>query len=105
MKPYSIRGRGEPFQIASYRTSRGRRVVKNAFKILSSRFRVPSNTILMHPKRVKVIVLACVVLHNMLRAERGAGGARDLEDEEIPCGMEDGGSSEGYRGPGLAGKL
>ena len=36
---------------------------------------------LVHPKIVKDIVLACVVLHNMMRTERGAGGVRDLEDE------------------------
>ena len=42
------------------------------------------------------IVLACVVLHNMLRAERGAGGRaeRDLEDEELPCDLEDADSGE-----------
>ena len=42
-------------------------------------------------------MLAYVVLHNMLRAERGAGGRveRDLGDEEIPCELEDG--DEGHR--------
>ena len=30
--------------------------------------------ILAHPDKVKGIVLACVGLHNMLRAERGTGG-------------------------------
>ena len=69
--------------------------VENAFGILSQRFRVLSNTILVHPDRVRVIVLACVVLHNMLRRERGAGGASDLEDEEIPCGIDDGGEGPG----------
>ena len=67
MKPYSLHGKGKPYQIANYRISRGRRVVENAFGILSSRFRVLSNTILVHPNRVRVIVLACRVLHNMLR--------------------------------------
>ena len=52
--------------------------MENAFGILSSRFAVLSNTILVHPDRVRVIVLACVALHTMLRRERGAGGARDL---------------------------
>ena len=35
----------------------------------------------------------------MLRAERGAGGAgaeRDLDDEEIPCGLEDGDPTGGH---------
>ena len=49
--------------------------------------------LLVHPKRVEDIVVACVVLHNMMRDEKGAGGAgaeRGLEDEEIPCGLQDG---------------
>ena len=96
MKPYSLKGRGRPFQIANYRISRGRRVVENAFGILPSRFRFLSNTILVHPKRVKDIVFSCVVLHNMMRAERGAGSAGDLEDEEIPCGLEDGDPPGGH---------
>ena len=40
--------------------------------------------------------MACVVLHNILKAERGAGGARDLEDEEIPCGLKDGDPPGGH---------
>ena len=83
MKPYPLKGKGKAYQIANYRISRGRRVVENAFGILSSRFRVLSSIILVHPERVKIIVLACVVLHNMLRAERGVDGAKDLDDEEI----------------------
>ena len=69
MKPYPLRGKGRTYQIANYRIPRGRRVVENAFGILSQRFRVLSNTILVHPDRARVIVLACVVLHNMLRRE------------------------------------
>ena len=42
------------------------------------------------------IVLACVVLLNMLRAERGAGGARDLDNEEIPCALEGGDDGDGH---------
>ena len=70
--------------------------MENAFGILSQRFRVVSNTIVVHPDRVRAIVLACVVLHNMLRREKGAGGARDLEDEVIPCEMADGGDGDGH---------
>ena len=42
--------------------------------------------------RFRFIVLACVVLHNMLKGERGSSGARverDLEDENLPCGLGD----------------
>ena len=56
----------------------------------SSRYRVLHEGILVHPDKMKDIVLACVVLHNMFRAERGTRGReRDLEDEEIPCEFED----------------
>ena len=61
-------------------------MVENAFGILSSRFRVFHEAMLVHPGKLKDIVLACVVLHHMLRAQRGAGG----QDEEIACDLEDG---------------
>ena len=72
--------------IANYRISRGRRVLENAFGILSSRFRVFHEAILLHPDKVKHIVLAFVVMHNMLRAERGG----------IPCNFEDGDEGDGH---------
>ena len=49
--------------------------------------------------------MACVVLHNMLRRERGAGGVRDLEDEEIPCDMDPARNGPGPdRNPGNSAK-
>ena len=43
------------------------------------------------------IVLACVVLNNMLRAQRSGGQVeRDLEDEEIPCDLKDGEEGDGH---------
>ena len=73
-----------PDMIANYGISRGRRVVENAFGSLSARFRMFHEAMLVHPDKVKDIVLAYVVLHNMLRAQRDAGGRaeRDLEDED-----------------------
>ena len=52
---------------------------------------------LVHPDKVKDIVLVCVV-QRMLRAQKGAGGRaeRDLEDEEITCDLEDGYSGDGH---------
>ena len=90
MKPYSKRGLTRAERIANYRISRGRRVVENAFGILSSRFRVFHSAMQLAPERVREIVMACVVLHNMLRCQRGGRAERDLEDEEIPCHLEDG---------------
>ena len=52
---------------------------KNAKGILSSMFRVFHNAMLVHPGKLKDIVLACVVLHNMPRAQRGADGLAETD--------------------------
>ena len=81
-KPYFKKGMRRADMIVNYRISRGRRVVENAFGVLSSRFRVFHDVIMVLLDKVKDIVLACLVLHIMLGAERGASGReRDLEDE------------------------
>ena len=54
-------------------------MVEKAFGILSSRLRVFHEAMLMHPDKVKGIVLACVMLHNMLRAQRGASSQVERE--------------------------
>lgn len=68
MKPFG----GEPdrgFQerIFNYRLSRARRVVENAFGILSSVFRVLRKPMLLEPKTASKIVLTTIHLHNYLR--------------------------------------
>ena len=67
--------------ITNYRISRDNRVVE-LIKVKS----VPRS------HGVKEIVLACMRLHNMLRAQRGAAGRteRDLEDQEISYHLKDG---------------
>ena len=51
----------------------------------------------MHPDEKKDIVLSCVVLHNMLRAKRGAGGREmNLEDEKILTDFEDRDPGDGH---------
>lgn len=66
MKPYPLRNLTREEAILNYRLSRGRRVVESAFGILATRFRVLLNSINLVPIRVKEIVLACCVLHNVL---------------------------------------
>jgi hypothetical protein len=71
MKPYPPPKPGHPMprdqRIFNYRLSRGRRIVENAFGILSSRWRCLHTTMMVHPDHAEMIVLACVCLHNLMR--------------------------------------
>jgi hypothetical protein len=67
MKPFGNRGLTNEERIFNYRLSRARRVVENAFGILANRFQVLLTTMQHHPSTVKLIVVACMVLHNMMR--------------------------------------
>lgn len=68
MKPYcGTQEKGSAKRIFNYRLSRSRRVVENAFGILSSAFRVLRRPLLLDPDKATKVVLACVYLHNYLR--------------------------------------
>ena len=88
VKCYSRRQLTPEERIASYRISRGRRVVENVFGILVSRFRVLLDTKEQRPKVVRDIVLTCVVLHNMLRTHRG-GPDRELTKFPFLVNLQD----------------
>nr|CAH7742405.1 unnamed protein product [Callosobruchus chinensis] len=88
MKPFAINLiKGSPRRVHNYRLSRARRLVENAFGLLSSVFRI-----FRKPIEVKVdntvsdIVLACVYLHNFLRSQNDSQrfyappGSFDTED-------------------------
>ena len=66
LKPHPHRGMTKEERIFNYRLSRARRVVENAFGILSNRFRCLLSTLLTTPDRVQKITMACCVLHNLL---------------------------------------
>lgn len=53
-------------RVFNYRISRARRIIENAFGILSCRFRVFRKAIHLIPSKVKSIVLASCALHNYL---------------------------------------
>ena len=71
VKPYSRRQLTREERIANYKITRGRRVVKNAFGILASRFKELLGTMEQRPRVVRDIDFICVVLHNMLRTHQG----------------------------------
>jgi hypothetical protein len=66
MKPYANRGLTREQRVFNYRLSRGRRVVENAFGILSQRFRVFSRAIPLKPEKVEVVTMAACCVHNFL---------------------------------------
>lgn len=53
-------------KVYNYRVSRARRIVENAFGILSARFRIFHTFINMNPTKIESVVMACCVLHNFL---------------------------------------
>lgn len=68
MKPYAgTHDKGTDKRIFNYRLSRGRRVVENAFGILSVVFRVLRKLMLLEPEKAEKIVLTATYLHNFLR--------------------------------------
>ena len=83
IKPYSQRGLTNEQLITNYRISRGRRVVENAFGILAQRWQLLLTTMMQTPANVKVIVEACVCLHNLMRMRYPAlqNAQLDVENE------------------------
>ena len=67
MKPFPRRKLTERQRIFNCRLSRARRVVENAFGILSSKFRVYKSPIALKTSSVRRVVLAITCLHNFLR--------------------------------------
>lgn len=84
MKPYpGSHEAGSSRRVFNYRLSRARRIVENAFGILSAIFRVLRKPMLLEPEKAKKVVLACVYLHNFLKKSKTS---RDIY---TPVGMFD----------------
>lgn len=68
MKPFSGRHEaGSSKRICNYRFCRGRRVVENAFGILTEKFRLFHIVGNLQPEKMKFAAMACVCLHNFIR--------------------------------------
>lgn len=67
MRPYPRSQLDKSKQIFNYRLSRARRCVENVFGVLSNRFRVFKQPILLSPRKARIITKAACVLHNYLR--------------------------------------
>jgi DDE superfamily endonuclease len=105
MKPYSDRLLDHDQRIFNYRCSRARRVVENAFGILASRFRCLHSCLWVKPRVAAKITKACVTLHNVLRDQRPAIAANELDVELengdiVPGAWRDAGVLEEIRNEG-----
>lgn len=73
----------EEKQVFNYRLSRARRIVENAFGILVRKFSIFNRKIEIDVKKSDKVILACCVLHNMLRnddtSEENADDQRDIQ--------------------------
>lgn len=73
MKPYpGTNARGSEKRIYNYRLSRARRIVENAFGILSAVFRVLRKPLLLQPDKASLIIMTCVYLHNYLMKRKAS---------------------------------
>ena len=82
MKPYPHRFMSKEERIFNYRLSRARRVVENAFGILAHRFRCMLKTFQQKPQNVETIVMACCVLHNLLRINYPSAQNQVVDQED-----------------------
>lgn len=72
MKPFGQRGLTAEQRIYNYRLSRARRVVENAFGILSQRFRIFTHAIPLAPEKVETVTMAACCLHNFLTRDKNS---------------------------------
>lgn len=109
MRPYarSYRTFGNAERIFNYRLSRARRVIENAFGIMSSRWRILRRDLCCTPETAEDIVKAIVCLHNFLMVSKDDVAPSErtycptfmLDREENGNVIEGDWRREVYRGP------
>ncbi|KAG8184552.1 hypothetical protein JTE90_012641 [Oedothorax gibbosus] len=86
MRPFPRSQLDSRTRIYNYRLSRARRIVKNAFGILSARWRVYKRPFECKLQTVDKIVLATCALHNFLGQ---TGGHGNISSEKITTSLEE----------------
>ena len=90
MKPYGTRDNSRACRICNYRISRARRVVENAFGILTTRYQCFLGTLQLQPSNVEKLTRAAVCLHNLHRIRNPTADNyvvdREGEDHELVDG-------------------
>lgn len=66
MKPFARKQLTNSKRIYNYRQSRARRIVECAFGILTKRFNIFENKMLVNPEKATIITQAACVLHNLI---------------------------------------
>ncbi len=82
MKPYSRRYLSTKDHIFNYCLSRARRIVENAFGILTWRFRIFSRTMDLKLNTVDKVILTACSLHNWLRSTTTSYLTTNMVDDE-----------------------
>ena len=83
MRPYSSHSMDLKETVFNYRIKQGRTVVENAFGMLTSRFRIFQSPLQQEPRVVNRVVMACLVLHNLLRVRYPTAQQEDLGGEPV----------------------
>lgn len=65
-KPFARKQLTNSKRIYNHRHSRSRRIVERAFSILTKRFNVFENKMLVHPDKTIIITQVACVLHNLI---------------------------------------
>ena len=89
LKPFSHQSQDRVERIFSYRLSRARRVVENAFGLLQMRWRIFGTTLQQDVRVVRKIVMCGIVLHN-LALKHYPIHRNDVDHEGQDYEMEDG---------------
>eukprot|EP00795_Rhopilema_esculentum_P005709 gene5709-10959_t len=86
LRPYPGQNANEEQKVYNYRHSRARRVIENAFGILTARWRIFQKPIRGTVANAEKYTLACLALHNYLRLTENAyyspSGFMDSEDKD-----------------------